>query len=261
MAMPTVSDHAAHDELLIARLEAGDLTSDELVRATALATTCESCGRLLADLRAIRTAARTLPSIARPRDFRLTTADADRLRPARWRALLAAFASPRLAFTRPLALGLTTLGLAGLLISLPGALTPAGNVALVPAGAGEAATAQAAPEASPLPAGAGTAGDASAAGPAASAEPPVLTGPAGATAAPASVEPEAPAASSEALPFAAGPEASAGGDREGVNGKRAAAVEAPASGSLPLVPLLAGLTLLLGLGLVGLRTIASRSVR
>ena len=64
---------------------------------------------------------------------------AARLRPRGWRGLVARFGSPEMAFTRPLAAGLATLGIAGLLLTslplgLPGAsstseraLSPIGN--------------------------------------------------------------------------------------------------------------------------------------
>ena len=58
-----------------------------------------------------------LPAPRRTRDFRLTDADAARLRQTRWRRLLGRFGDPRLAFTRPLATGLVTLGIAGLVLA------------------------------------------------------------------------------------------------------------------------------------------------
>ncbi|HEX5148718.1 MAG TPA: hypothetical protein VFW02_06530, partial [Candidatus Limnocylindrales bacterium] len=68
-------------------------------------------------------ATRAMPIPSRPRDFMLTRADADRLRVRGWRRVLAAIGSSRDVFSRPLAVGLTTLGLAGLLVAtIPGAL-------------------------------------------------------------------------------------------------------------------------------------------
>src|SRR5439155_11204157 len=57
-----------------------------------------------------------MPVPARTRDFRLTEEDARRLHPGGWRRLVGFLAGPRLAFTQPLAAGLTTIGLAGLLL-------------------------------------------------------------------------------------------------------------------------------------------------
>ena len=88
------------------------------------------CG-LLDDLVAIRTATVTLPTPPRVDDYQLTPEDAARLRPGGWRRLVAAIGSSRAAFTRPLGVGLTTLGLAGLLVAtVPSVLT--GTTALGP---------------------------------------------------------------------------------------------------------------------------------
>ena len=65
-----------------------------------------------------------LPAIERPRDFQLRPEDAQRLRPNRIRRLFGSFGTARDGFSRPLALGLTTLGLAGLMVGiLPGTLS------------------------------------------------------------------------------------------------------------------------------------------
>src|ERR1700704_697802 len=102
--MPHDSEqHAQHDPLLVVSLPARGPTG----RATA-----------------------ALPTAVRPSDFQLTPEQAARLRPMGWRRLVAAFASPRLAMTRQLGIGLTTLGLAGLLVSvLPGGNLPMGSAA------------------------------------------------------------------------------------------------------------------------------------
>jgi hypothetical protein len=64
-----------------------------------------------------------MPVSPRPRDFTLTAADAERLRVRGWRRLLSAIGSTHDVFSRPLAIGLTTLGLAGLLVAtIPGSL-------------------------------------------------------------------------------------------------------------------------------------------
>src|SRR5438045_6959118 len=51
-----------------------------------------------------------------PRDFQLTAADAARLRPTGWRGFVAANSSSRTIFSKPLGVGLVTLGLVGLLV-------------------------------------------------------------------------------------------------------------------------------------------------
>ena len=112
------------DDLLIARLAAGDVDAAERDRADRLARDCPGCAELLADLRAIAAAARDLPVPTRPRDFRLTASDAERLRPIPARSIRQRLADAFLGrgtAGRPLATALVTLGLAGLLVaSLPG---------------------------------------------------------------------------------------------------------------------------------------------
>ena len=73
--------HAAHDELLIARLYGGDVDDLERARALELVAGCEDCAALFADLGSIARATAALPTETRPRDFVLTEEDAARLRP------------------------------------------------------------------------------------------------------------------------------------------------------------------------------------
>ncbi len=132
--MPTVphapAPSAAEHELLIAGLDADDLREPDRTRAATLAQTCDGCAQLLADLAALRAATRALPARPRTRDFRLTPADAERLRPTAARRLLGWLAGPR-STVRPLAGSLAALGLAGLLVaSVPGML---GRTASAPA--------------------------------------------------------------------------------------------------------------------------------
>jgi hypothetical protein len=128
--------HAQHDPLLVVAFAAGDLAGTDLDRAAALVTDCPECRTLHDDLLSIAGATAALPAARRPRDFRLTDADAARLRPAGWRGLVAAFSGPRLAFTRQLGVGLTTLGIAGLLISI----APSVSLSMGSAGAAPAPT-------------------------------------------------------------------------------------------------------------------------
>jgi hypothetical protein len=127
-------DHDTHDQLLIAAWTAGDATADEQHAAAALVAACAECRRLADDLRALALATRTMPKPSRPRDFTLRREDADRVSRRTWRSRLAQLATPRFDFARPLATGLTTLGLAGLLVaSVPtfggSAAAPTGEVA------------------------------------------------------------------------------------------------------------------------------------
>ncbi len=112
----TPATHATHDPELIAAAVGGALDPFERLEIDERLATCASCADLHADLLAIASAQRALPTPSRPRDFHLTPADAHRLRPRGIRAVLAAIGSSRDAFTKPLAVGLTTLGLVGVLV-------------------------------------------------------------------------------------------------------------------------------------------------
>lgn len=118
------SRHAAHDRLLIANLVDRSVSDSERTRGEEQLAACRDCTLLHADLMALSAATRALPVPARPRDFTLTPADAQRVRVRGWRRMLAAIGSTRDVFSRPLALGLTTLGIAGLLVAtIPTAFT------------------------------------------------------------------------------------------------------------------------------------------
>lgn len=139
------ANHADHDQLAVAALAAGDAVGAELERAQGLVADCADCAELFSDLRVLQSATASLPALRRTRDFRLSEADAARLRPRGWRSILAAFGSPRLAFSQPLAVGMATLGIVGLLVaSLPGPLM----TATAPASDGGASV-EMAPEAAP----------------------------------------------------------------------------------------------------------------
>jgi hypothetical protein len=82
---PDLGPHVSHDLELIARVAAGDGSDNEFERASELVRACAECRALEADLRTITSSVRALGSadtgVRAPRDFRLTTADAARLRP------------------------------------------------------------------------------------------------------------------------------------------------------------------------------------
>jgi len=100
---------------------ADDVAGADRDLAASLVSDCPDCQTLYDDLQAIARATAVLPAVPRRRDFRLSRGDAARLRPAGWRRVAGGLASPRLAFTRQLGVGLTTLGIAGLLFTvLPG---------------------------------------------------------------------------------------------------------------------------------------------
>ena len=88
---------------LVVALDAGDLVGADRDRAATLAATCAGCASLLDDLAAIRAATATLPAPVRRRDYRLTDADAARLRPtpvAASRRLGSGLRSPRFGRSR-----------------------------------------------------------------------------------------------------------------------------------------------------------------
>lgn len=111
------ASHTEHDLFLIAAFSAGDLGAADREQAELLASTCAECGLLEADLRAIATASAALPKAVRQRDFSLSAEDAARLRRAGWRGFVRTLAGPRSAALKQLATGLTTLGIAGLLLA------------------------------------------------------------------------------------------------------------------------------------------------
>ena len=114
--------HAEHDALLIAQYAADDLESRERATAEQLIESCSDCAQLASDLGLIARATAELPEPARPRDFTLTPEQARRIRR---RGIFGRFSLDwvRTDVGRTLAAGLTTLGLAGLLIGVvPGQL-------------------------------------------------------------------------------------------------------------------------------------------
>lgn len=150
---------AAEHAALIVALDAGDLAGRERDEATSLAGRCAGCASLLADLAVLRAATAALVATPRTRDFRLTDADAVRLRPSTWRSLIGWLAAPR-SSVRPLAGGLAALGIVGLLLTTtPGffgaaatTLSTSGAPVVAPAGAqsgGGAAGDKALPAAAP----------------------------------------------------------------------------------------------------------------
>ncbi len=143
------SAHESHDLLLVAAFAADDASPADRERALTLLETCTDCAILAADIRAIVSATAVLPAPVRRRDFRLTEADAARIRPAGWRRALRSLAGPRLAFTRPLAAGLTTLGLVGVIVtSVPMGMFSGATGGAASGGADAGAAAQA-PAATP----------------------------------------------------------------------------------------------------------------
>ena len=184
------AEAADHAELIVA-LDAGDLAGPDLDRARALSASCAGCAALVVDLAAIRGALPALPVPPRRRDYRLTDEDAARFRPTGWRRALGWLAAPG-STVRPLATGLATLGVVGLLLTagLPGF---GGGAAMAPVDTERV--------------------EAPAAGGAAQGDEYTMTGPAPApTGAPAPVSTAAPAPGASGAPDGAGPAVAAPGE-------------------------------------------------
>jgi hypothetical protein len=109
--------HAQHDLTLIADLAADDRTFTDRTSAQSLVDACSECRALRDDLLAITGATRALPAPRAPRDYRLTPAQASRLRRTSWLGvLLAPFAGAH-SVAKPLAATFTTLGLVGVFVA------------------------------------------------------------------------------------------------------------------------------------------------
>lgn len=233
----TQTDHPAHDTILVAALAAGDLADLARADAEALVAACPDCAALHADLLAIASATRSLPAPARPRDFRLTPEQAESLRPSGLRRLVAAFGSPRLAVTRPLAVTFTTLGVVGLLLT---AIPAAGPAALFPGAAERQVLTPSA------------ANDDGAARPDESAVPVF-----GAGSAPLPASSPAPEGGLSGAPPASSPDAAAGGESKDTTPARSADL-ARTEGGPPWLAILSVALLAAGLGLFVARAAARR---
>lgn len=130
--------HDRHDRELVARSAANDLAASEAIPARDLLASCAECAGLAADLIAIAAATRELGSAAghaetaAARDFRLSEADATRLR-RRSLPGLGRLAGSLGGRAGGLGGALATLGLVGILVSagLPTLLGAAGGAASI----------------------------------------------------------------------------------------------------------------------------------
>lgn len=151
--------HASHEPTRIASLADHSLLAADRAAAEALVASCSACATIHADILALQAATKAMPVPARPREFILTLTDVARLRPGGWRRFVAAFGSSRDLLSRPLAAGLTALGLAGLLLAtIPSVLTggaASSTLSTVDQRAGTPATVEAVPGAALVPSAAG----------------------------------------------------------------------------------------------------------
>jgi hypothetical protein len=97
-------DHVGHDRQLVVAFACGDLPNEDLADARALVRRCRRCAALVEEILLISAATGTvLTAPPRPRDFRLTSDEADRLRGNVLSRLLRRLGSPRLRVLQPLA--------------------------------------------------------------------------------------------------------------------------------------------------------------
>jgi len=144
-------DHRNHDRPLIARYAAGDAYVGEASDAEALIESCPECALLASDIRLLSTRQLELPPVRRPRDFRISADDAERLRGTWLDRLMRGIAAPGWA-ARPLAGAALTIGLALVAVgALPApAQAPVGDAgALAPAATEAPEIFAAAPSAQP----------------------------------------------------------------------------------------------------------------
>ena len=118
LAGANLDRHARHDPLRVAE------AVDRGGRLAPVLQFCDPCGQLFNDLRALTASISHAALPPRPRDFTLFAGDTRRLRQGRWRTWWLSVGSARDAVTRPLAIGLSTLGLAGLLLTAAPTLLP-----------------------------------------------------------------------------------------------------------------------------------------
>jgi len=133
-ALAIAARHALHDEELVVAFASDGDDAEDAARARTLIERCQACRDLHDDVVAIGAALRSVPqaqaaaAIQRPRDYRLSVATANQLRPGsvvlrlrdRIREAIASFG-------RPVGMSLASLGVVGLLL---GTLTLGGSAGL-----------------------------------------------------------------------------------------------------------------------------------
>jgi hypothetical protein len=105
-------DHARHDGALVAQLAAGDpLGEDQQREAQRVVAACAACAQLAVDLRTLAAAVALEPVPPRRRDFRLDSAQAERLSGNAVTRFLRRLSLPRSPAFGPAAAGLFSVGL------------------------------------------------------------------------------------------------------------------------------------------------------
>ena len=134
-------DHDRHDRLLVTRFAMGDAYPAEVAQAKELTQRCADCAALAADIRLIAARASELPEVRRPRDFRISAAQAERLRGSWLDRLLRPFSAPGWGVARPLAGAALVVGLSLAVIGgLPLGVASSGAADTVTFGASQQST-------------------------------------------------------------------------------------------------------------------------
>jgi hypothetical protein len=111
-SLPPAPDHARHDGALVAQFAAGDaLGEDQQREAQQLVSACAACSQLALDLRTLAVAVALEPVPPRRRDFRLDTAQAERLRGNAVSRFVRRLSLPQSPALGPAAAGLFSVGL------------------------------------------------------------------------------------------------------------------------------------------------------
>lgn len=126
-------EHNKHDRLLVARFAAGDAYPSEKPLAERQVAACSECAALAADIRLLTRHTAQMPAPRRPRDFRITADQAERLRGSWLERAMRRFASPGWGVMQPVAGAAMALGLA---LAVVGTLPTMGGLASAPADQG-----------------------------------------------------------------------------------------------------------------------------
>ena len=103
--------HDRHDRLLVTRFAMGDAYPSESEKARQLVDSCRDCAALAADIRLVAARAGQLPDARRPRDFRISAAQAEQLRGSWLERLLRSLSAPSWTVVQPLASAALVVGL------------------------------------------------------------------------------------------------------------------------------------------------------
>lgn len=97
--------------MLVARYAAGDAYPTETDEAARLVAECDQCAALAADIRLIADRTASLPQAKRPRDFRISSEQADKLRGSWFDRLMRGLSAPGWSVVRPLAAASLAIGI------------------------------------------------------------------------------------------------------------------------------------------------------